>query len=174
MHPIPSFFFFFFSFFLLLLLLLFFLLLLRSCMNDPYLRSLDIRRALLGWAAPQPWTSPGAEVCPVCVLDAKHRLKAMGERVYAAPPMATELTPFFPPPSASSGSDAAKSGTRPWREGRKHRVGSRAMEGSRALPVARRSPLKRERRGDSCGCDHTSVNAPDPIRTPQLSALGLE
>ena len=78
-------------FFSLLLLLL---LLLRSCMNDPYLRSLDIRRALLGWAAPQPWTSPGAEVCPVCVLDAEHRLKAMGE-LYAAPPMATELTPFF-------------------------------------------------------------------------------
>ncbi|GLJ58031.1 hypothetical protein SUGI_1404180 [Cryptomeria japonica] len=24
------------------------------------------------------------------------------------------------------------------------------------------------------GCDHTSVSAPDPIRTPQLSALGPE
>jgi hypothetical protein len=41
-------------------------------------------------------------------------------------------------------------------------------------PVARRSPLKRGRGRDLCGCDHTSVNAPDPIRTPQLSALGLE
>ena len=24
------------------------------------------------------------------------------------------------------------------------------------------------------GCDHTSSNAPDPIRTPQLSVLGRE
>ena len=24
------------------------------------------------------------------------------------------------------------------------------------------------------GCDHTSTNAPDPIRTPQLSMLGRE
>ena len=24
------------------------------------------------------------------------------------------------------------------------------------------------------GCDHTSTNAPDPIRTPQLSLLGRE
>ena len=24
------------------------------------------------------------------------------------------------------------------------------------------------------GCDHASTNAPDPIRTPQLSVLGLE
>ena len=23
-------------------------------------------------------------------------------------------------------------------------------------------------------CDHTSTNAPDPIKTPQLSVLGLE
>jgi hypothetical protein len=41
-------------------------------------------------------------------------------------------------------------------------------------PEARRRPFKRRRRWDPCGCDHTSVNAPDPIRTPQLSALGLE
>ncbi|KAL0745193.1 hypothetical protein Bca101_102318 [Brassica carinata] len=29
---------------------------------------------------------------------------------------------------------------------------------------------------ESCtnGCDHTSTNAPDPIRTPQLSVLGRE
>ena len=24
------------------------------------------------------------------------------------------------------------------------------------------------------GCDHTSTNAPDPIRTPQLNVLGQE
>ena len=24
------------------------------------------------------------------------------------------------------------------------------------------------------GCDHTSTNAPDPMRTPQLSVLGRE
>ena len=24
------------------------------------------------------------------------------------------------------------------------------------------------------GCDHTSTNAPDPIRTPQLNVLGRE
>ena len=24
------------------------------------------------------------------------------------------------------------------------------------------------------GCDHTSTNAPDPIRTPQVSVLGRE
>ena len=24
------------------------------------------------------------------------------------------------------------------------------------------------------GCDHTSTNAPDPVRTPQLSVLGRE
>ena len=26
----------------------------------------------------------------------------------------------------------------------------------------------------TCGCDHTSTNAPDPIRTPKLSVLGRE
>ena len=54
------------------------------------------------------------------------------------------------------------------------RFGSGATDGPHALRVARRSPLKRGRGRDLCGCDHTSVNAPDPIRTPQLSALGLE
>jgi hypothetical protein len=29
-------------------------------------------------------------------------------------------------------------------------------------------------RKDANGCDHTSTNAPDPIRTPQLSVLGRE
>ena len=28
--------------------------------------------------------------------------------------------------------------------------------------------------GSDVGCDHTSVSAPDPIRTPQLSALWPE
>ena len=54
------------------------------------------------------------------------------------------------------------------------RFGSGAMDGPHALRVARRSPLKRGRGRHLCGCDHTSVNEPDPIRTPQLSALGLE
>ena len=29
-------------------------------------------------------------------------------------------------------------------------------------------------RKDANGCDHTSTNAPDPIRTPQLSVFGRE
>ncbi|KAK2987300.1 hypothetical protein RJ640_010565 [Escallonia rubra] len=29
-------------------------------------------------------------------------------------------------------------------------------------------------RAEANGCDHTSTNAPDPIRTPQLSVLGRE
>ncbi|KAF1885763.1 hypothetical protein Lal_00008501 [Lupinus albus] len=29
-------------------------------------------------------------------------------------------------------------------------------------------------RAYTCRCDHTSTNAPDPIRTPQLSVLGRE
>ena len=44
-----------------------------------------------------------------------------------------------------------------------------------------RHPLELSERKDiwnreSCtnGCDHTSTNAPDPIRTPQLSVLGRE
>lgn len=27
---------------------------------------------------------------------------------------------------------------------------------------------------EDCGCDDTSTNAPDPIRTPQLGVLGRE
>ncbi|KAL0455171.1 UNVERIFIED_CONTAM: hypothetical protein Slati_0856300 [Sesamum latifolium] len=39
-----------------------------------------------------------------------------------------------------------------------------------------RSPLahKRLMRAYLSGCDHTSTNVPDPIRTPKLSALGRE
>ena len=33
---------------------------------------------------------------------------------------------------------------------------------------------KRIKSGTYFGCDHTSTNAPDPIRTPQLSVLGRE
>ncbi|KAL4554139.1 hypothetical protein LXL04_039742 [Taraxacum kok-saghyz] len=33
---------------------------------------------------------------------------------------------------------------------------------------------KRNKHGLYFGCDHTSTNAPDPIRTPQLSVLGRE
>ena len=29
-------------------------------------------------------------------------------------------------------------------------------------------------RANACGCDHTSTNAPDPIKTPKLSVLGRE
>ena len=32
----------------------------------------------------------------------------------------------------------------------------------------------RNKRTTTDGCDHTSTNAPDPIRTPQLSVLGRE
>src|SRR5215467_15788242 len=38
----------------------------------------------------------------------------------------------------------------------------------------RSSADKRIDRGNANGCDHTSTNAPDPIRTPQLSVLGRE
>ena len=33
---------------------------------------------------------------------------------------------------------------------------------------------KGNKHGKYFGCDHTSTNAPDPIRTPQLSVLGRE
>ncbi|KAF8060272.1 hypothetical protein N665_1221s0002 [Sinapis alba] len=33
---------------------------------------------------------------------------------------------------------------------------------------------RRNRESCTNGCDHTSTNAPDPIRTPQLSVLGRE
>ena len=42
-------------------------------------------------------------------------------------------------------------------------------------PAFRRGTLhKCLKGGGTCGCDHTSTNAPDPIRTPQLSVLGRE
>ena len=34
--------------------------------------------------------------------------------------------------------------------------------------------IKRNYRMSCDGCDHTITNAPDPIRTPQLSVLGRE
>ncbi|KAF8060273.1 hypothetical protein N665_1221s0003, partial [Sinapis alba] len=34
--------------------------------------------------------------------------------------------------------------------------------------------LRTNRESCTNGCDHTSTNAPDPIRTPQLSVLGRE
>ena len=38
----------------------------------------------------------------------------------------------------------------------------------------RRMHVKTNERRYAFGCDHTSTNAPDPIRTPQLSVLGRE
>ena len=37
-----------------------------------------------------------------------------------------------------------------------------------------REGFKGIKRGGGAGCDHTSTNAPDPIRTPKLSVLGRE
>ena len=53
--------------------------------------------------------------------------------------------------------------------------GPQAPRGSRKLDGdLRRIGHKRNERGKYFGCDHTSTNAPDPIRTPQLSVLGRE
>ena len=50
--------------------------------------------------------------------------------------------------------------------------GANGTEGGRGdLRLARH---KGNKRGKYFGCDHTSTNAPDPIRTPQLSVLGRE
>ncbi|GAB4846133.1 hypothetical protein Ancab_025131 [Ancistrocladus abbreviatus] len=46
------------------------------------------------------------------------------------------------------------------------RLFARAAEGARRV--------KNDVKGRRSGCDHTSTNAPDPIRTPQLSVLGRE
>ncbi|GAB4846113.1 hypothetical protein Ancab_025111 [Ancistrocladus abbreviatus] len=46
------------------------------------------------------------------------------------------------------------------------RLFARAAEGERRV--------KNDVKGRRSGCDHTSTNAPDPIRTPQLSVLGRE
>jgi hypothetical protein len=103
-------------------------------------------------------------------------------RLFLPSPLSSSLillcfSPSFFPWSLAppwGGRRVAKSGKRASSYAAANSVGSRAMDGPHALRVARRSPLKRGRGRDLCGCDHTSVNAPDPIRTPQLSALGLE
>ncbi|GAB4846142.1 hypothetical protein Ancab_025140 [Ancistrocladus abbreviatus] len=46
------------------------------------------------------------------------------------------------------------------------RLFARAAEGERRV--------KNDVKGRRSGCDHTSTNAPDPIRTPQSSVLGRE
>ncbi|GAB4837321.1 hypothetical protein Ancab_002213 [Ancistrocladus abbreviatus] len=43
---------------------------------------------------------------------------------------------------------------------------------ARAAEAGRR--VKNDVKGRRSGCDHTSTNAPDPIRTPQLSVFGRE
>ena len=49
------------------------------------------------------------------------------------------------------------------------------LDGSRFPRSGQRSQLYMEMFLETCdGCDHTSTNAPDPIRTPQLSVLGRE
>ena len=42
------------------------------------------------------------------------------------------------------------------------------------IVAIRNDGLKRNVTQENNGCDHTSTNAPDPIRTPQLSVLGRE
>ena len=44
----------------------------------------------------------------------------------------------------------------------------------RAEAVGSLEKVYRINAGKYFGCDHTSTNAPDPIRTPQLSVLGRE
>ncbi|GAB4846129.1 hypothetical protein Ancab_025134 [Ancistrocladus abbreviatus] len=46
------------------------------------------------------------------------------------------------------------------------RLFARAAEGERRV--------KNDVKGRRSGCDHTSTNAPDPIRTPQLSVVGRD
>ena len=47
-------------------------------------------------------------------------------------------------------------------------------EGDNMTAAMRNDGFKGTATQEHDGCDHTSTNAPDPIRTPQLSALGLE
>jgi len=55
------------------------------------------------------------------------------------------------------------------------RVGPRRREcQERGRGDPHRIGHKRNKCGKYFGCDHTSTNAPDPIRTPQLSVLGRE
>ena len=46
--------------------------------------------------------------------------------------------------------------------------------GDNGIVAIRKGSFKRTVTQEHDGCDHTSTNAPDPIRTPQLSVLGRE
>ena len=46
--------------------------------------------------------------------------------------------------------------------------------GDNRIVAIRNGGFKRTATQEHDGCDHTSTNAPDPIRTPQLSVLGRE
>ena len=46
--------------------------------------------------------------------------------------------------------------------------------GDNRIVGIRNDGFKRTATQKHYGCDHTSTNAPDPIRTPQLSVLGRE
>ena len=46
--------------------------------------------------------------------------------------------------------------------------------GDNRIVAIRNGGFKRTATQEHDGCDHTSTNAPDPIRTPPLSLLGRE
>ena len=46
--------------------------------------------------------------------------------------------------------------------------------GDNMTAAIRYDGFKRTATQEQDGCDHTSTNAPDPIRTPQLRVLGRE
>ena len=46
--------------------------------------------------------------------------------------------------------------------------------GNNWIVAIKNGGFKRTTTQEHDGCDHTSTNAPDPIRTPQLSVLGRE
>ena len=46
--------------------------------------------------------------------------------------------------------------------------------GVNRIVAIRKGGFKRTATQEHDGCDHTSTNEPDPIRTPQLSVLGRE
>ena len=110
------------------------------------------------------------------ILEEPWRVPERPRELHAASSVVAELTPFSF--SLFFSFSLVRSSLAPPRGGRRRQVGEEGEPLRRTVsdrgPVARRCPLKRGRGRDLCGCDHTSVNAPDPIRTPQLSALGLE
>ena len=53
-------------------------------------------------------------------------------------------------------------------------VGRGAWNGIKSDCSDQKHGFKRTGTEEHDGCDHTSTNAPDPIRTPQLSVLGRE